>query len=703
MQKSLYRIMLLLMAIAVITASAVSTTMVFADDGVPTDEPAAPAAGDDQPVVDETLPTEGGEALPEEQAPSGTVEAILEQIPEGTDLVVLGEQGVEPLATEAAAQIIIAGDPIWCPAANLAPTANANGCTGSHASFADLLAQLQGGGFSGPGIIWVEGSYDGVDDSPILFDGEELTTLGDLEVRGGWSGVDGSGAVDNGDPAELDVSLSIINWVGDITVRNIFIEAPGDTGLFIETSGDITLTNTSAADNGFDGADLINYGGGGNVTVTGGNFSGNDEAGLYILSAGNVVVSGATVGGNRNGAIIDTTDGSGTIQVTNSTFNGNTWTGIDARSANSITLTNVTASGNSEVGAYLDALGGSGSVFINTSTFNSNGDWGIKAFARDGSIEAAGITENGGGITQNGAWLKSYNGDVVVNGGTFTGNLGTGLLAVAGGGIELTNVDASGNGGEGVEAYSIYNFACFGTKDIVVDVDGGTYTPNGGYGLYAEPGAAGSVNLSGVPAFAPSGPGSLFVSNSVNPCPPAKPGKPENTKPSKIVEVPDFGGDPVLQDCEIFSSTTLKLDSGTSVKVGCPFSGSSNLADMPEDQLPGELPSSLSFASAVAVGLDDEEGNPVPFMDEGGLLTLSFVIPEELLGKRLSIVYWDPTANDGQGDWIELPLDQFGGQSFPLHPDDPDDGRKICSGLERSGDTVSVTVNFPGVFALVAR
>ena len=73
------------------------------------------------------------------------------------------------------------------------------------------------------------------------------------------------------------------------------------------------------------------------------------------------------------------------------------------------------------------------------------------------------------------------------------------------------------------------------------------------------------------------------------------------------------------------------------------------------------------------------------------------------MGKRLSILYWDPTANDGQGDWIELPFEQFGGVYFPLYPDNPEDGRQLCSGFERSGDTVSVTVNFPGTFVLVAR
>jgi len=170
-----------------------------------------------------------------------------------------------------------------------------------------------------------------------------------------------------------------------------------------------------------------------------------------------------------------------------------------------------------------------------------------------------------------------------------------------------------------------------------------------------------------------------------------------------VVEIPETGQlEPVVQDCENFSSTTLVLHTGTSVKVKCPFTGSSVLAETPNDELPGKIPVGFTFGAAITIGLDNE-GNPVPVLTEGGLITITFIVPEELMGKRMSILYWDPTAKNGLGDWIELPLQQFGGAYFPLYPDDPDDGRLICSGLEQSGNTVSVTLNFPGTFVLVAR
>jgi len=707
MQKRLNQFTFLLTVIAVVMTSAISTTTVFADDGVTTNEPTEPADGEDQPVIDEAVPTQGEVALPEEAVPVETVEEIIDQIPEGTDLVVMGEEGVEPLATEDAAQIILESDPIWCPGAALP---NDPGCTLSYPTVTELKANL--GTKTGAGTIYFTSIY--ADDDAFFNHADvNLVNLTNLTIRGGWNGATDGTAAFTGITTFNYVPLAIVNWTGNVILKDITVNAANtNSGIYVQTSGDITLDNTNATSNGFDGADLINYDGTGDVTVNGGNFSGNDQAGLYILSKGIVTLNNAIVDNastpikSYEGAIIDNSYGSGDVGITASAFNNNLWNGIQIKSAGGITLNNVAASGNSVVGAYLDALSGNGNILINNnSTFISNGDWGIKAFAGNGSITLMNVIEDGNNITDNGAWLKSYRANVSVSHSTFTENLNTGLLAVAGGQVNLNNVTASSNvGGNGAEVYSIYNFACFGTKDIPVNVNGGTYASNGEYGIYTEPGAGGSLNLAPSPTFSGNGLGNTFLSPFVNPCPPPDPGKPEQQgKPSKMVKVPKTGGEPVIQDCENFSSTTLVLETGTSIKVKCPFTGSSQLSDTSEDELPGEIPNSLTFSSAITVGLNDEEGNPVPVVTEGGLLTISFVIPEELIGKRLSILYWDPTANDGQGDWIELPLEQFGGASFPLHPDDPQDSRQIYSGLEQSGNTVSVSVNFPGIFALVAR
>jgi hypothetical protein len=93
---------------------------------------------------------------------------------------------------------------------------------------------------------------------------------------------------------------------------------------------------------------------------------------------------------------------------------------------------------------------------------------------------------------------------------------------------------------------------------------------------------------------------------------------------------------------------------------------------------------------------------PIERLTEGGLLTLSFEIPEGGRGRSYSILFWDPAANGGLGAWIQLPPFEFG-TSFKLHPDNPADGRMIFSGVRQKGNTVVATVNCPGVFILVSE
>ena len=189
----------------------------------------------EQPVVEEPVLEE-----------PVSVAEILEQAPEGTELVVVNEAGeVEPLVTEAAAEIIATGDPMWCPDGI---TPGGTGCTGSHTTFASLISTLASGLYSGNGVIWVEDSYNGNDNSQIVFNGTTLSTLANsnLTIQGGWSGGNNT-TINPNATSQTDVSMVFVNWAGNITLNDLDIAATDGAGfgLFTNTTGNVTMNNVS--------------------------------------------------------------------------------------------------------------------------------------------------------------------------------------------------------------------------------------------------------------------------------------------------------------------------------------------------------------------------------------------------------------------------------------------------------------------------
>jgi hypothetical protein len=64
--------------------------------------------------------------------------------------IVLNEEGQpEPMATEAAAETILASDPIWCPTGQIPGDA---GCTAGYATAVQLITALNG--VTGDGTIY---------------------------------------------------------------------------------------------------------------------------------------------------------------------------------------------------------------------------------------------------------------------------------------------------------------------------------------------------------------------------------------------------------------------------------------------------------------------------------------------------------------------------------------------------------------------
>jgi hypothetical protein len=417
---------------------------------------------------------------------------------------------------------------------------------------------------------------------------------------------------------------------------------------------------------------------------------------LLIYSSGNVTLFTVTADGNNNGIYIDNTSGTGTVEMTNIFTDSNNWTGVDVRSAGSITIDNLNAGG-STVGTNLDTTAGDGNIFVAFSTFNGNSSVGIRAVTSSGNITVDQTNVDGGGASGSfGAWLKSYGGgSIVVSNSSFL-NADTGLFVVGTDDVLLDNVTATGNAGDGAKVESGWVFGCFGPDGIAVTVQGGVYEDIGGYGfvIYPGPGSP-DPTLAGTISTLNNGAGPYDI-DLTKTCVPGGEEKP--SKPYQVVEISGKGDDPVQPDCDLYSGAILILPDLTQIKVSCPAEEAITVTTVGEDDLPGPLPRSVTLIEGLVVVSGD-----TALLPGGGSVQMCFAIPDGMEGKHFAIMYWDPTANGGAGAWIELPMNQFGGQIFQLHPDTPEDGMLILEGVYQKGNCMCVRVNFTGTFVLVAR
>ena len=777
--------------IGVLLVAAVQPSLALADEATPPAEetqPPPPTPVPEEVEETEQAPEQEGQAeeptaepaeAPTEEPTAEAAEAateeldlpeILEQAPEGTEVVVLDENG-EPLAlaTEEAAEAMLVGDPIWCNETD-APIAGAGSCTASYASLQALIDDINNAVISEPadnGIIWIMQGND-TSAAAITIDGSSLGTWATyrLSLYGGW---DGGAAGNTPGTSVFDQSLSLVNWQNDVTLNDIIfqdaddsfasleVETSGDidvdevqvlsndtgSGAYLDTcdynsgtglcagTGDVTVTNSTFDSNNFNGlvtdsggdTDLVNVqannnnadgayitgaddDGTGDVTIQNSQFNGNaNGTGLDVYSDGNISLNNVAAGldlvslrNNFTGIQLDATAGTGTISVLNSEASDNDGTGLHATSYGDITLTTFTADDNAANGAYLFAYD-TANIFVDTNShFGTNGNYGLfaKTFAGDITLDHIDVDGNSG----HGAFLKTYDGgNVTVDTSSFNNNTLSGLVVVSSGQVDLNNVTADNNGKHGVEVYSMYTYTCHGENDITVNVDAGTFSNNVFYGLYVAPGASGTLFFVNPATFLPangSGDYNLVLEN-----PDCSKKSTAPSKPLKIVDVPFSDGPFVEQECDLYSGTVLVLPNGSSVKVGCPYSGETQLEGLDQVNLPGPLGAGGTFQLGISVKFT-QAGLPVEKLTEGGLLTLSFEIPEGARGRRYSILFWDPSANGGAGAWIQLPPFEYG-TSFKLNPDDPADGRMILSGVRQQGNTVVATVNFPGTFILVSE
>jgi hypothetical protein len=532
--------LLSLTIIAVLVFSAVGTTVVYADGGGPPDTPHVDTGGEDatgeKPGTVDIVELNEGEATPvptlelpprvedqatpvptkeeappkEEPAPAeepnsapegshGTTpggspadKPLLDAVPENTTVAVVNAQGeLQPLATQAASDAISTSDPIWCPAGQ-PPTPGANGCTQSFNSFTALLTFLAGNAtYSGAGTIYVEqGSYQG-GESTIDFNNFNLSNISssNLTITGGWNTSTGT---TESTSTFNNVSLIIGNsgnpWGGSLTLNNLTLTNPAQTGINLNAQGNIDLNKVSVTNstNGA-GAELNSSG---NVTVQNSNFERNKTAGAIIRSVGNVAIASSNFNNPDNAR----------RQIT----------GLDIISDGDVSLFEVLANENRQAGATIDAAG---RVTIVNSEFSGTKammgtdflGYGLTVVSQD-SIDLDGVTAN-----DNFLWGASLTAavDVTIANSIFNANTtespgfidDTGLLVFSGGNVSIFNSHADDNRliGATIEAVgdvTIANSTFSSNNGEIIDSAGNTTFY--GYGLQVI--TDGNISLNGVTA-----------------------------------------------------------------------------------------------------------------------------------------------------------------------------------------------------------
>jgi hypothetical protein len=301
-----------------------------------------------------------------------------------------------------------------------------------------------------------------------------------------------------------DISISNSVFNNNVTQSQVFID---DTGLIVESAGNVNIYNVHANENRLTGATIQAAG---DVFIGNSVFSGNQGItcqdqhcqkvvyngyGLNVVSGGNVELYDVTASDNYLfGAHLE----GSTVSIFNSTFNNNgsgdktqvTGRGLEVISTGQVTLMNVDASYNELFGANIQADGPVtviSSIFAGNNYYSyspcrgtSTGGYGLKVVSTSDIMLGAADDTSGFGVQayDNGAEGVILQGPstISVANSSVHDNGADGLNITANGGnVTLNNITASANGGDGMDITGV----C--TNSLVVN--GSTFSNNGQYGI----------------------------------------------------------------------------------------------------------------------------------------------------------------------------------------------------------------------------
>lgn len=307
---------------------------------------------------------------------------------------------------------------------------------------------------------------------------KNLTSIGNLD--------DGVHLLNNAAPKPHSINI----------YSSIIVENGGDAGLYINASGSVLLNSiTSVNPLANCGARIFNDTiSTGNVTIAGKEnvFDNNKFYGLYINSYGNISLTNFSASNNGQFGVYAVNGWAGHdpkyIKVNNTQRNGfnyilnNPFQGLDLRSYGAVTINKVFASGNAR-GNNINCLGAPEfqKVTVTNSIFNDSSD---PSFGTGLEIESYGpvsLTNVWASNNQgNGIYLDNSTAagqDVIGNKLTANNNKYSGIHVTSSGFVKMTTINASDNLQSGLEINNADGFE-------TVNISKGYFDRNTNYGLY---------------------------------------------------------------------------------------------------------------------------------------------------------------------------------------------------------------------------
>jgi len=301
----------------------------------------------------------------------------------------------------------------------------------------------------------------------------------------------------------------------NFTLENVVATGNSEDGLYISTTGVVTIKSVTSYGNGKSGLRIAGDEGdlepaARSVNVTNSNFFYNYHDNLLVSALGPITLSGVSINNSNDegGAYLDNSQSllPAPVTVTSSSFNGNQGAGLTVLSKGSITLNTITASGNNSYGVYLDNftfMGATGGITMlatyGVNTIHSNGDDGLQINTTRNitlnKLTVSGSSEDGINVENAGPTSNLLLNDV-----SSWGNDGWGIAAEVGGTVTWNRGGAWDNGqdplqeGGGAELRNYFSGLPknITLKDVVFDGN------LGDHGLSLE--TLGSITLTNISA-----------------------------------------------------------------------------------------------------------------------------------------------------------------------------------------------------------